>query len=94
MKDAASVLKKSDVMDGVADMINLLQVEAVNFAGKQRVIGFAGLTMGYTGGEKCPEYTPVRNCALRRMRHLGFNNSPCKDAPKETEENQKTPKKE
>lgn len=70
------------------------QVEVVNFAGKQRVIGFAGLTMGYTGGEECPEYTPVRSCALRRMRHLGFKNSPCKDAPKETKENQKTPKKE
>ena len=29
MKDAANVLKKDDVMEGVADMINLLQVEAV-----------------------------------------------------------------
>ena len=29
MKGAASVLKKSDVMEGVADMIDLLQVEAV-----------------------------------------------------------------
>ncbi len=29
MNDAANVLKKDDVMEGVADMINLLQVEAV-----------------------------------------------------------------
>ncbi len=29
MKDAASVLKKENVMDGVADMVGLLQVEAV-----------------------------------------------------------------
>ncbi|MCB9017398.1 MAG: urease subunit gamma [Paludibacteraceae bacterium] len=29
MKDSANVLKKEDVMEGVADMISLLQVEAV-----------------------------------------------------------------
>ena len=29
MKNAANVLKKDDVMDGVSDMIGLLQVEAV-----------------------------------------------------------------
>ena len=29
MTQAASVLRKSDVMEGVADMITLLQVEAV-----------------------------------------------------------------
>lgn len=29
MTDSANVLKKEDVMDGVADMITLLQVEAV-----------------------------------------------------------------
>ena len=34
MKGAASVLKKSDVMEGVADMIDLLQVEAVFTDGK------------------------------------------------------------
>lgn len=37
MKDAAAVLKKSDVMDGVADMISLLQVEAVFTDGSRLV---------------------------------------------------------
>jgi urease subunit gamma len=29
MKEAATVLRRQDVMEGVADMISLLQVEAV-----------------------------------------------------------------
>ena len=37
MKDAANVLKKSDVMEGVADMIDLLQVEAVFTDGSRLV---------------------------------------------------------
>ena len=37
MKDAASVLKKADVMEGVADMISLLQVEAVFTDGSRLV---------------------------------------------------------
>ena len=37
MKGAASVLKKSDVMEGVADMIDLLQVEAVFTDGSRLV---------------------------------------------------------
>lgn len=37
MKDAAAVLKKSDVMEGVADMISLLQVEAVFTDGSRLV---------------------------------------------------------
>lgn len=37
MKDAAVQLKRSDVMDGVADMINLLQVEAVFTDGSRLV---------------------------------------------------------
>lgn len=37
MKDAASVLKKDDVMEGVADMISLLQVEAVFTDGSRLV---------------------------------------------------------
>lgn len=37
MTDAAQVLKKEDVMDGVADMINLLQVEAVFTDGSRLV---------------------------------------------------------
>jgi len=37
MKGAASVLKRSDVMEGVADMIQLLQVEAVFTDGSRLV---------------------------------------------------------
>ncbi len=37
MKDAANILKKSDVMEGVADMIDLLQVEAVFTDGSRLV---------------------------------------------------------
>ena len=37
MTDAASVLKKEDVMEGVADMIKLLQVEAVFTDGSRLV---------------------------------------------------------
>lgn len=37
MKGAASVLKKDDVMEGVADMIDLLQVEAVFTDGSRLV---------------------------------------------------------
>ncbi|MDE6628312.1 MAG: urease subunit gamma [Muribaculaceae bacterium] len=37
MHDSANVLKKEQVMDGVADMINLLQVEAVFTDGSRLV---------------------------------------------------------
>lgn len=37
MHDAANVLTKADVMEGVADMINLLQVEAVFTDGSRLV---------------------------------------------------------
>lgn len=37
MTDAANTLKKEDVMDGVADMIKLLQVEAVFTDGSRLV---------------------------------------------------------
>ena len=37
MTDAANVLKKEDVMEGVADMIKLLQVEAVFTDGSRLV---------------------------------------------------------
>ncbi len=37
MSDAATVLHKDDVMDGVADMIDLLQVEAVFTDGSRLV---------------------------------------------------------
>ena len=37
MKDAASVLTKNDVMEGVAEMITLLQVETVFTDGSRLV---------------------------------------------------------
>ena len=37
MNDAANVLKKEDVMEGVADMVKLLQVEAVFTDGSRLV---------------------------------------------------------
>lgn len=37
MTDSANVLKKEDVMEGVADMIKLLQVEAVFTDGSRLV---------------------------------------------------------
>lgn len=37
MNEASNVLKKEDVMEGVADMINLLQVEAVFTDGSRLV---------------------------------------------------------
>lgn len=37
MNDAASVLRKEDVMEGVADMVGLLQVEAVFTDGSRLV---------------------------------------------------------
>jgi urease subunit gamma len=37
MTDAASVLRREDVMEGVADMISLLQVEAVFTDGSRLV---------------------------------------------------------
>lgn len=37
MRDTANVLTKDDVMDGVADMINMLQVEAVFTDGSRLV---------------------------------------------------------
>jgi len=51
------------------------EVEVVVFGGKQRVVGFNGLVMGYTGDEGDPSYYPVRMRAIRRMRHEGFKDS-------------------
>ena len=44
MKEAASVLTKDDVMEGVADMIGLLQVEAV-FTDGSRPVSYTHLTL-------------------------------------------------
>lgn len=52
------------------------EVELVTFGGKRRVIGFNGLTMGYTGGEDFPTYYPTRIRAIRKMERMGFKNAP------------------
>lgn len=52
------------------------KVEVVNFSGKRRVIGFNGLTMGYTGDEEMPSYFPTRIKALCRMRKMGYKDTP------------------
>jgi len=52
------------------------EVEVVTYAGKRRVIGFNGLTMGYTGDEDTPSYFPARLKALERLRLAGFRTTP------------------
>ncbi len=49
-------------------------VELVAYSGKRRVIGFNGLTDGYTGGEDTPSYFPIRMKALAAMEKMGFKN--------------------
>lgn len=48
------------------------EVEVVRYGGKRRVLGFNGLTEGYTGLEDTPTYYPTRIEALRRMIEFGF----------------------
>ncbi len=48
------------------------EVELVSYGGKQRVIGFNSLVMGYTGREDKPTYYPRHTHALRAMRKAGF----------------------
>lgn len=48
------------------------EVELVAYAGKQRVIGFDGLTNGYTGGEDTPTYYPKKIRAISRMKKYGY----------------------
>ena len=48
------------------------EVEVVPFAGKQRLIGFNSLTMGYAGTEDAPVYYPTRTAAFARMHREGF----------------------
>lgn len=51
------------------------EVELVAYAGKQRIIGFNGLVMGYAGEEEGPAYYPARTRALLKMRRSGFKHS-------------------
>ena len=48
------------------------EVEVVPFAGKQRMIGFNSLVMGYAGIEDDPVYYPSRIAATARMHKRGF----------------------
>ena len=48
------------------------KVEVVPFAGKQRIIGFNSLVMGYAGTEDDPVYYPARTAAFARMHAEGF----------------------
>ena len=48
------------------------EVELVAYAGKQRILGFNGLTMGFSGYEDTPSYYPVKERAFRRMTKDGF----------------------
>ncbi len=48
------------------------EVEVVTFAGKQRIIGFNSLVMGYAGTEDDPAYYPSRIAATARMHNRGF----------------------
>lgn len=50
------------------------EVELVEYAGKERVIGFNGLTNGFTGYEDTPAYYPRKKHAFRKMQEYGFKN--------------------
>lgn len=59
------------------------EVEVVEFAGKRRIIGFNGLTMGYSGLEDTPSYYPTKTHAYRMMKLYGFKDIPEEDAEAE-----------
>lgn len=50
------------------------EVELVDFGGKRRIIGFNGLTNGYSGLEDTPSYYPAKMRAFRKMQERGFKN--------------------
>lgn len=52
------------------------EVELVQYAGKQRVIGFNGLVEGYAGGEDSPTFYPRYIQAVRKMEEYGFRSEP------------------
>jgi len=59
------------------------EVEVVAYAGKRRIIGFNGLTMGYAGDEDAPGYFPARMQAVRKVRLAGFKETGEKKAEAE-----------
>ena len=66
------------------------EVELVAFGGKCRIIGFSGLTSGYSGLEDMPVYYPTRVKALKKMQMYGFKS--VSGAGSETESTKKTTK--
>lgn len=56
------------------------EVELVAYSGKSRIMGFNGLTMGYTGGEDAPTYYPTRIKALAKVVKYGFRSVPESEA--------------
>lgn len=48
------------------------EIELVQYAGKQRVIGFDDLVNGYTGLEDTPAFYPKKIEAFRRMKEYGY----------------------
>lgn len=64
------------------------EVELVEFGGKRRIIGFNDLTMGYTGEENTPVYTPSRIQAIRRVKEYGYKTISESDAEAEYISNQ------
>lgn len=54
------------------------EVELIAFGGKQRIIGFNNLVMGYAGEEDFPTYYPIRTKSIARMEKRGFKSSPLK----------------
>lgn len=58
-------------------------VELVAYGGKSRIVGFNGLTMGYSGGEDAPTYYPARIKAINKMRKYGFKSISESDAEAE-----------
>lgn len=69
------------------------EVEVVQFAGKQRVIGFDDLVNGYAGWEDTPTYYPKRITALRRMQEYGYKSVTEDQADSEYTENEVKPEK-
>lgn len=64
------------------------EVELVTYGGKCRIIGFSGLTSGYSGLEDAPVYYPTRMKALAKMQKYGFKS--VSEADAETESEKKT----
>lgn len=54
------------------------EVELTSFDGKRRVIGFNGLTNGYTGTENSPTFYPMQLRSFALMKMYGFKSTPNK----------------